>query len=427
MTKEVDVLVVGGGPVGACCALSLARRGASVTLVEAGESLPPPRSAAFANCGLIVPSHVLPLAAPGALGQGLRWLLDETSPFYIAPQARWSLVRWLLLFAAAARPERVRAAAPVLAALHEASTRLHAEWAEAPSSADAWDLERRGVLKVFATAQGLEAERRAHDLVAAWARAVEWLDADGVRDRVPHLRGAVAGGVLHLHDGHLDPAAFVRGVAGRAAAAGAEVRRGVEALALRPEGSRVRVLTAAGTLTAGEVVVAAGAWSAPLLAGLGVRLPVEPGRGYSLDVAAGGKEGTDRPVLPLPVHLAEPRVVLTPLADALRAGSTLELAGWEPRVRWRRVAALRAAALAALGLPADTPVLRAWHGLRPLSPDGLPLLGRLPRQPRVVVATGHGMLGLSLAPVTGELVAALLGGEPAPLDLAPLRPDRFGG
>jgi D-amino-acid dehydrogenase len=180
------------------------------------------------------------------------------------------------------------------------------------------------------------------------------------------------------------------------------------------------VLTTRGSLRAAQVVLAAGAWTPPLARALGLELPMEPAKGYSIDVErpAGFHE--------LPLYPGEARVVLTPLGDTLRLGSTLELAGWDTTVRLKRLAHLRRAAARMLGLPEDGPVRQIWRGPRPVTPDGLPMIGRAPGRDRVIVATGHAMLGLSLGPVTGRLVAALAGGSRPALDLSPLAPDRFG-
>jgi D-amino-acid dehydrogenase len=379
----------------------------------------PPVSGAYGNCGLLVPSDATPLAAPGVLGQGLKWMLDSSSPFYIAPRPSPALVRWLWLFRAACSERRARAAAPVLRALHTMSARLHDELA-ADGAGEDWHFHHDGELQVYETPQGLEAA----DEEAAQARAmgarVEEVSADEARRMFPSLRCTLAGAHYFPEDGHLDPKRFTRAAARMAAAAGADVITGAEALSLEPAPDGVRVLTTKGWFRAGQVVLAAGAWTPFLTRGHGLRLPIEPAKGYSVDV--------DRPAdFPeMPLYLGDAHVVLTPLGDTLRLGSTLELSGWDLRIRPRRVAYLRTGGERAIGIPADGPVRRLWRGPRPVTPDGLPVIGRLPGRERVILATGHCMLGLSLGPVTGRLVAALAAGRRPAVDLAPLSPGRWG-
>ena len=419
MNARSDVLVVGGGPVGACAAQALAADGASVTLIEKEAEICPPVSGAHANCGLLVPSYVTPLAAPGALGQGLRWMLDSTSPFYIAPRPSGALLRWLWLYRAAATSARARAAATVLRALHTASADLHDELAR--DGGERWLYRRDGVVQAYEERATMEeAEKDAETQRVMGVRADVLSPAD-VRASFPGLRGELAGALFFPDDGHMDPALFTRAVADKAAAAGAEVRRGVEAIALEPAGAgAVKVVTTRGDFIADQVVLAAGAWTPALTKGLGLALPIEPAKGYSVDVA----RPADFPELPL--YLGDAHCILTPLGDALRLGSTLELSGWDMTIRRARVAGLRRAAQRVMGIPEDAPVRQIWRGPRPVTPDGLPVVGRVPRRERVILATGHCMLGLSLAPVTGKLVAELAGGRPPSVDLDPLSPDRFG-
>jgi D-amino-acid dehydrogenase len=408
---------VGGGPVGACCALALARGGADVVLLEREAEVCPAVSGAYANCGLLVPSDSTPLAAPGVLGQGLRWMLDASSPFYIAPRPSAALVRWLWLFRAACSEERAQAAAPVLRALHVASARLHDELAA--EHGDRWLFHHDGELQVYETAAGLAAAAdEVEQARALGARADEVTPAEA-RAMFPSLRCELAGAFFFPEDGHLDPMRFTRAVAALAEQAGATIVNGAEALTLQPAASGVRVATTRGAFDAAQVVLAAGAWTPLLTRSLGLRLPIEPAKGYSVDV--------DRPAgFPdLPLYLGDAHVVITPLGDTLRLGSTLELSGWDMRVRPRRVAYLREGGRRAIGLPADGPVRRLWRGPRPVTPDGLPVIGRVPGRDRVILATGHCMLGLSLGPVTGRLVAQVASGARPDIDLAPLAVQRF--
>ena len=456
MSEHSDVVVVGGGVIGACVAQALAARGAAVTLLERESEVCPAASAVYANCGLLVPSEIEPLAHPGALGQGLRWLLDGSSPFYVKPRASLELARWLWLFRGACAPEVAHRHAPLLHELGEASAALHDELAAdgaaegrggdggggrdggdrgAADGGAGWHYHRNGWLFVYETAAGMAAAEVAAAETRALGVAVEVLAADEVRERAPQVRpGSVAGGVLTPDDGHMDPAAFTRAMVARAQRDGATVVTGAEAYGFETGGGRAAgarrgraggghvraVRTTRGVFAAREVVVAAGAWTPLLLRELGLRLPIEPAKGYSIDVAR--PEGTSE----LPLCVGEAHVVLTPLGDALRLGSTLELAGWDLRLRARRLAGLRRAAARVVGLPEDRPVRQVWRGPRPLTPDGLPVIGRSPRHPNVVLATGHCMLGLSLGPVTGRLVAEMCAGEAPSLDIAALAPTRFG-
>ena len=418
MSDRADVLVIGGGVIGACVAAALAERGAAVTLLERQSEVCPSESAVYANCGLLVPSEVEPLAHPGALGQGLRWMLDGTSPFYVRPRASLALARWLWLFRGACAAEVARAHAPFLFELSKASAVLHDHLAA--DGGETWHYRRNGWLSVYETAGGMDAATEEAAELRSLGVPSDILSATDVRERVPQVReGSVAGGVFTRDDGHMDPAAFTRETVARAERAGATVVTGAEAYGFETGGGVRAVRTTRGVFAADQVVIAAGAWSPLLARELGLRLPIEPAKGYSIDV-------TRPDGLPdLPLCVGEAHVVLTTLGDALRLGSTLELAGWDMRLRPKRLLHLRRAAERVLGVPDDGPVRRIWRGPRPLTPDGLPVIGRSPRHANVVLATGHCMLGLSLGPVTGKLVAEIVAGETPSLDLGPLRPDRF--
>jgi D-amino-acid dehydrogenase len=417
VTGRTDVIVVGGGPVGVCCALELARAGAETVLLERETEVCPPVGGAYANCGLLVPSDATPLAAPGVLGQGLKWMLDSSSAFYIAPRPSPALARWLWLFRAACSAERAQAAAPVLRALHVESARLHDELAA--DRGERWHFHHGGELQVFETAAGLEMAAEDVERARALGTRVDDVTAAEARQLFPSLQCELAGAFLFPDDGHLDPMRFTRAVAGLSADAGATVVTGAEVLTLEPAPDGLRAVTTRGDFVAGQVVLAAGAWTPFLTRGLGLRLPIEPAKGYSVDV--------DRPAdFPeLPLYLGDAHIVLTPLEDKLRLGSTLELSGWDMRVRPKRVAYLREGGRRAIGLPADGPVRRLWRGPRPVTPDGLPAIGRVPGRDRVILAAGHCMLGLSLGPVTGRLVAELAAGSSPSIDLTPLSPARW--
>jgi D-amino-acid dehydrogenase len=411
--RAPDVVVVGGGAIGACCTLELARRGASVTLLERGPELA--WGCSTGNAGLICPSHDEPLANPAALRDGLRWMWKPDSPFYLRPRA--SVLPWLARFAAASRPERARGAAPLVRELASASLALHAELAAEGLETG---LERRGSLNVYESPAAFAAAKRAAAEAERNGLRPEVLDGAAARELEPALAVTPAGAVYYPGDAHCNPLDFVHAVGAAAAEAGATIRTRVEAIGLRRRDGRVEsVATTGGDIVAGEVVVAAGAWTPLLARELGLFVPVEGGKGYHVDLEPG--EGDPR----LPVWFQESRVIATPLAGRVRLAGTLELAGLDLSVDRRRVEAiLRAGRRGVQGL-ATRRVLEVWRGLRPCTPDGLPIVGRPAAYGNLVLATGHAMMGLTLAPVTGRLVAEIVTGAEPSHDLLRLRPDRF--
>ncbi len=409
------IVVVGGGVVGVSSAYYLAKRGLPVTLLEQGEIS---AGASYGNAGLVVPSHSIPLAAPGVLSKGLRWMLDPTSPFYVRPRASLSLARWLLRFAASCTEAHVRRAAPVIKGLHYASLDLYRELALTPGLA--FGFEERGILEVYRSAHGPgEAHAEAQRLVQAGIEA-RLLGAGEALAFEPSLAPGVTGGLFVPSDAQLVPDRFVKELARHAAEAlGVHVRTATAVTGFRRRGRRVSaVRTPAGEVACDAVVLAAGAWSPALAADLGLRVPVEAAKGYSLTgpMPAGG------PARPL--MLAEARVAVTPMGDRLRFAGTLELAGVDLSVSPRRVEAIRRAARTYLKDPGALDA-EPWAGLRPCSPDGLPIVGLGPGLDNVVLATGHAMIGISTGPVTGRLVSEIVAGVPTSLDIAALSPARF--
>ncbi|MFN8186235.1 MAG: FAD-dependent oxidoreductase [Gaiellales bacterium] len=411
MSEALDAVVVGGGAVGVCTALELARRGASVTLLERGASVAWGCSAG--NAGLICPSHSEPLNTPAALRAGLSFLTKPDSPLYLRP--RRQLLPWIARYLAACTPARSRAAARVIRELSERSLVLHEELATAGLETT---FERRGLLNVFSTEAGFAAGRK--EAAEQPAASPQVLDREGLRELVPAVGGDPVGAVYYPEEAHCDPLRFVQAVAGAAAEAGVRLRTGVEVLALRRRNGRIEsVQTTAGELTAGTVVLAAGAWTPVLTRPLGIYLPVEGGKGYHVDFERGPADPS------LPVAFAESWVVATPMGGRIRLAGTLELAGLDERVSPLRVDAIvRAGRRGLPGLEGRSPI-EVWRGLRPCTPDGLPAIGRQDGLDNLVLATGHAMMGLTLAPITGRLVAELVGGEEPSYDLAPVRPGRF--
>jgi D-amino-acid dehydrogenase len=414
--SRFDVAIVGGGVVGVSCAYFLAERGARVALLERGEIC---SGASYGNAGWIFPSHSQPLPAPGVVRQGLRWLLDPESPFYVKPRLDLALARWLLGFWRASSAARAHRA---FALKRELSLRSLAYY-EKLCALPAMDcgLQRAGLLMACAERSTLEQlGREVRTLRELGGEAVE-LGSDGLRERAPALSPELAGGFYFPVDAHVEPAAFVTGLAEQAGARGAQILPGMELIALERDGPRIaRIVATRAELEADEVVLAAGAWLPGLARPLGLRVPIEAAKGYSLTYRRPPGFGDTA------VMLTEARIGVSPTRDELRFAGTLELAGLDLGISPRRVEAIRRGALRFFPELPPLDRVETWRGLRPCTPDDLPVIGRTRTIPNLSLAGGHGMSGLAQGPITGALIAQLLCGERPELDLAPFSPDRFG-
>jgi D-amino-acid dehydrogenase len=411
-----SVAVIGGGVIGVSSAYYLALDGCEVTLLDKAQVC---AGSSYGNAGLIVPSHLFPLAAPGVWWQGVKWMLRPESPFYIKPRPSLELARWLWRFRAACTPARLRQAMPLLRRLSVESLELYRELAE--KGGFDFGFRQSGSMTVFSTAEGLAHGRQEARLLREAGATVEILDGPAARSAEPALRSGVAGALFCREDALLVPDRFVKGLARVAESHGARVVTGTEAIGFRTSGDRITAIeTTRGTLSADTVVLAAGAWSPEVGRALGLRVPIQPAKGYSLTYRRPAR-GPAIPLLP-----AEGRFSVTPMGEFLRFGGTLELAGMDLSINRRRVEALRRKALDCIQGAEDLELLEIWRGLRPCTPDGLPLVGRSRRFGNLVLAAGHAMVGMSLGPVTGRLVARLVAGGAPPADIRLLDPDRFG-
>jgi D-amino-acid dehydrogenase len=416
MPNTVDILIIGGGVIGVCCAHYLIEAGAQVTLIEQGNIA---AGSSYGNAGLYVPSHSVPLAAPGALAAGLKWMLNPESPFYVRPRLAPDLWAWILRFALASREGTMRRAIPILRDLSLASGVLFQELAGLDGLA--FDYEQRGMLSAFRSMEGLHHGAQEAALLGEFGLRAEVVDAGRARELEPALREDVLGGVYFPDDAHMDPAKFVRGLAERLGGRGISIHTNTEALGFSTDGKRiVSIQTTRGEFRADQVVLAAGAWTPVVARNLGLNVPLQGAKGYSLTMPLPDSGPS------LPLMLGEARVAVTPMGDRLRFAGTLELAGLDFSINRRRVDAIARAAREYLSVE-DVAQAEIWCGLRPCTPDGLPILGRTRRYENLIMATGHAMLGMSLGPVSGKLVAQLAEDLRPDIDLVPLRLERFSG
>ena len=407
--------MIGGGSIGVSCAYYLAQGGAKVVLLEK-DALG--SGCIYGTACLITPSHAVPLAAPGVIRQGLKWMFREDSPLLIRPRLDLALFRWMLQFASYCREEPMRRGLPVLRDLCRASLKLFEQLTEREHLE--FGFEKRGALYVASTPGGFEKLKHESALLKEFQFDPLLLDGPGVHAKEPFVRPEVAGAVYYAEDAHGDSHRFVTALGAVLQRLGVSVHTGVEVRDFLWNSSRLRgVRTSQGEFEADSVVLAAGSWSTRLARSLRLRVPVQPGKGYSVTI----ENPADGPRIPV-VH-QERRVIITPLGQRLRFAGTMEFAGMDLSLNpVRSDAALRGGAGVLREIP-NPRILERWCGLRPCTPDGLPILGRVRQVENLYLATGHAMLGFTLGPISGQLIAELVAGKAPSLPLEPLSLDRF--
>ena len=416
MPSQHDVLIIGAGVIGVCVAHYLLDAGRAVTIIDKGRI---GGGASHGNAGYIVPSHATPLASPAALREGLSGLFNPESPFYIKPRLDPDLFRWLASFALASRRSQADKSRPILRDFGLLSAELSRE------------LIQRGELDCDYEALGLlEAYQDPGRFAAGAAEAQHLIDVGlnlTIMDREetlavePALRDDIVGGILMQQDAHMNPARFMAEMGQWLGSRGVNFLTETEVTGVSVTGRSIQAIhTPTGDHTANEVVLAAGAWSPLVGKQLGIRIPIQPAKGYSIT----RERPPDGPRLP--TILMESRVAITPFGGLLRYAGTLEMAGINTSINERRVQAIKDAVPRYYKPWADTPIVETWAGMRPVTPDGLPIIGRPAHLDNLFLATGHAMLGISLSAATGHLAAQYLTGRPPDLDLTPFRPSRWG-
>jgi D-amino-acid dehydrogenase len=410
--------VIGAGMVGIAAASFLQRDGHTVFVLDPGA---PGEGASFGNAGCLNGSSVVPMSMPGTVRNVPRWLMDPLGPLAIRWRYLPTVAPWLVRFVRAGAPERVQAQARALRALLAPSVETLLPLARSAGVADL--IHRAGHLWAYRTAESYAKDQAAWRLRRDNGVVVTELDADQLRQAEPALSREFRRGILVEENGHLgNPHRMVRGLAEELQRNGAEIHR-ARATGFALEGGRLKAIRSdRGEFPCDAAVLAAGAWSKPLAAALGDRVPLETERGYHIMIR-------NPEVMPrLPVADADGKFVGTPMETGLRFAGTVELAGLEAPPDWRRARILLEQGrrlLPALKASYREEELSVWMGHRPSLPDSLPCLGPSARSPDVIYAFGHGHVGMAASPVTGKLVADLVAGRALGIDIAPFRAGRF--
>lgn len=410
------VVIVGGGVIGTASAHYLSRAGFRVTVLDqAGMG----QACSHGNCGLVCPSHVLPLAEPGAVRSALKGMLSPEAPFSIRPRADLRLWSWLWHFAWRCNQGDMLQAACGIQALLESSLSEYVSLVEGERLDCEW--QRRGLLFVYRSPQALAAYTETDQLLSETFHApARRLDARELLELEPSLKPDVAGAWFYDHDAHLRPDKLLTNWRARLTAAGVEFRENVNVTGfVRNDGHATGVQTSQGEIAGDRILVATGALTPFLETELGCRIPIQPGKGYSLTMPRPARCPR------IPMIFPEHRVAVTPMETGYRLGSIMEFAGYDRSISPARLELLRTGAAHYLQEPWCEPVQEQWYGWRPMTWDSLPIIDRSPAYGNVWIAAGHNMLGLSMAPGTGRLVAELMSGTAPHVNPRPYRVTRF--
>jgi len=415
MSKDPDLLIVGAGVIGMSCAYELAKRGSRVTVID---RLEPGFGCSYGNAGWLTPCFSMPLPMPGMLLQSLKWMTNPESPLYIHPRPSWLLLSWLTRFLFSMNRKKMLRSVAALTALSkyslEAYSRLSAETGH--------DIRFRqtGLLMAANTTGGWEYARREMALVAEHGVPGRSLDAEELKAFEPAITGAVKGGVYFPDEAHAEPLEIVHALTAGAKRHGATILAGHELIDCEGSDGVLRsIRTTRGVMKADQYVFATGSWSAGVGRRLGLNLPILGGKGYAF-ITSPLSPNPRRPLM-----LVEKKVAVTPRDGSLRLAGTLELVNNDHSISPRRIDAIVKGARDFLDLPREFQYTELWRGLRPCSPDGVPLIGPTKKYANLFIATGHQMLGLQSALGTGRLAADLIRKQAPIFDPQPFDPNRF--
>jgi D-amino-acid dehydrogenase len=415
MQKHSEVLIVGGGIIGLACAYYLAREGYQVRIVEQDKV---GCGASHGNCGLIIISNLIPLCAPGVIKHEIQRIFRRSSPLYIKPSLDIRQLAWLLNFAAKCTTGHMEHAVQARQRILQFSNQLYEAFFEKEKINCDW--QRQGALLVYKSEAAMQSHNRSLAYLEQFGMEAKPCVGDALYKLEPALREDVYGGWYHPFDSHVRPDLLLRELKNVLIRDGVEIEEDCRLEHFHPDGSRIRhVETTQGVFSADSFILATGAWTPEITARLRLKLPVQPAKGYSITMA--------RPALcpRIPCLFEEKSVVATPWKSGYRLGGTMEFSGFNTRIIAKRIQNLKDAARQYLKEPLGEPVLEEWVGMRPMLYDDLPVIDSAPGRRNLFVATGHGMMGISLAPATGKLISELVAGRDPSIDVAPFSLKRF--
>jgi D-amino-acid dehydrogenase len=416
MNQSKSATIVGGGVIGAFCAYYLMEKGWAVTIIDKERF---GQGSSSGNCGLIVPNHILPLNDPDNLLKAIFWMLKKDAPLHVKPQFNPGLIKWFVNFARRCNRKDIFISARGRHALLQSSFKRYPAIIENEKIACEWTTD--GTLHVYRSGKKSSAYNATDAVLRQYGIAAEQLDRKDIVALAPALDGDLSGGWYYRDTAHLRPDRLLHEMHRLLSEKGVRIleNRKVTGFVTR-ENHAVGVRTESGIISASDFVIATGAWTPMFEKALGCRIPIQPGKGFSITM----KRPRNCPGLPM--IFEEESVVATPWQSGFRLGGTMEFAGYDPSLNRQRLDALTRAAVGYLrGFKAEG-IEEEWCGFRPMTYDGLPIIDRSTRLTNVMIAAGHNMVGLSMGPGTGKLVAEMLNNDPPHIDPRPYRADRFG-
>ena len=420
---KMKICIIGGGINGLFSAYYLHQHGYDITIVDQTNLSD---SCSHGNAGMIVPSHIIPLASPGMISKGLRWMLSSTSPFYVRPRLNLSLAKWGYLFYKNSTAAHVEKSIPILRDLSLLSKNLYQDFQKQNYFDFGW--HERGLLMAYQTTAPAHEEMEGAAIANKAGIKAHVLNAAEVQALEPDTKINVLGGVFYPGDAQVNPNLLVAGLRNYLQSVGVKFFYNTEVIDFEIKNeSVIGIITIDKTKSSivyrpSSIVISVGAWTEILTKKLGISIPLQGGKGYSMLFDGLGDK------IKIPTIMLEARATATPMGSSLRCAGTMEIAGINTTINMNRVQGIVNGVNSfypelKITLPAKEKV---WSGLRPCSPDGLPYIGRLKNLKNVTIATGHGMMGLSLGPATGKLVSEIIAHQNTSMNLEFLNPERFG-
>jgi D-amino-acid dehydrogenase len=414
-----QAVIIGGGVIGLFSAYYLNKSGWEVDIIDQGDLSD---NCSYGNAGMITPSHFVPLAAPGMVEQGIRWMFDSKSPFYIKPSLNPELVGWGLKFLKSATRKHVDRSAGALRDISMISKRLFQEF-EKDSNIE-FGLEDKGILMLFKTPAFVDEEKHLAEQATNLGLDAQYLTPDECRQLQPGVEMDILGAVHYHCDAHLYPNKLMRGLIKYVEnVQGITIYRNTEIVKIAHDSDNITSVSSRDKEFKGDAyVVAGGAWSPGIARLAGLKVPLMPGKGYSFMVP---QDESKR--MTIPSILCEARVAVTPMNGSIRYGGTMEVGKINKHINMNRVQGI------VESVPKYFPNFKPempqqkdiWFGFRPVSPDGMPYIGLSNKYKNLAVASGHAMIGLSLGPATGKIISEVLNGQPTEMNINPFAVDRF--